>query len=138
MHPEMLTIRTVFGRQPLLEDTLRFARETTPLPGWMNGMPTYSLWWLLIVWDWYWYTGSRTFLEENRDYALVLIRQITDLIRADGSDTLPGYFLDWPSHERAEEKDGSRALLSMALEAYMLLFRTAVSRSAGIITRMRM
>lgn len=117
MHPEMLTIRTVFGRQPLLEDTLRFARETTPLPGWMNGMPTYSLWWLLIVWDWYWYTGSRTFLEENRDYALVLIRQITDLIRADGSDTLPGYFLDWPSHERAEEKDGSRALLSLALEA---------------------
>lgn len=117
MHPEMLTIRTVFGRQPLLEDTLRFTRETTPLPGWMNGMPTYSLWWLLIVYDWYWYTGSREFLEEQREYVLGLIPQLTGAVNDDGSDTLPDYFLDWPSHGRPEERDGSRALLAQALAA---------------------
>lgn len=115
MHPEMLTIRTVFGRLPLLEDTLRFTRETTPLPGWMNGMPTYSLWWLLIVYDWYWYTGSREFLEEQREYVLGLIPQLTGAVNDDGSDTLPGYFLDWPSCGKPEERDGSRALLAQAL-----------------------
>lgn len=117
MHPEMLTIRTVFGPQPLLEETLRFARETTPLPGWMNGMPTYSLWWLLIVYDWYWYTGSRDFLEEQRDYVRGLTAQLTGMVDDDGSDTLPGYFLDWPSCGRPEEADGSRALLAQALAA---------------------
>ena len=117
LHPEMLTVRTVFGPQPLLADTLRFSRETTPLPGWMNNMPTYSLWWLRILYDWYWYTGSRAFLTEHRDYALALIRQILAVVHDDGRDALPDYFLDWPSHERPEEKDSSRALLAQALDA---------------------
>ncbi|MGN0492162.1 MAG: alpha-L-rhamnosidase C-terminal domain-containing protein [Acutalibacteraceae bacterium] len=115
MHPEMLAIRTVFGRQKVLEDTIRFIRDITPLPGWMNGFPTYSLWWIIILYDWYFYTGDDAFLSENRAYLTGLISQITELIDEDGTDHLPGYFLDWPSHELPQEIDGSRALLAQAL-----------------------
>ena len=116
MHPEMLTVRTVFGRQKVFEDSLRFMRDRTPLPGWMNGMPTYSLWWIIMLRDWYMYTGDRDFLAENREYAVGLSRQIAALTEPDGEDHLPSYFLDWPCHGKPQEKEGSRSLLALALK----------------------
>lgn len=70
MHPEMLTVRTVFGDIPLMAQTLEYIKNATPLPEWMNGFPTYSLWWLIIVRDWYLYTGSAEFLKENAEFIL--------------------------------------------------------------------
>ncbi len=117
MHPEMLTVRTVFGADPIIEKSLRFMRNTTPLPRWMNGMPTYSLWWLHILYDWYLYSGNSDFLEENRDYALSLINIVTELVNEDGSDNLPSYFIDWPCNETPAGISGSRALLALTLES---------------------
>ena len=85
MHPETLTIRTVFGALPLVEESLEFVRDQTPLPGWMNGLPAYSMWWLIILWDWYFYTGDGAFLARQRTYALALIRQLAGLVEEDGS-----------------------------------------------------
>ncbi len=115
MHPEMLTVRTVFGPQKVFEESLNFMRDETPISGWMNGMPAYSLWWLVMAWDWYFYTGSREFLNENREYALALMAKICGLVDGAGEDRLPDYFLDWPSHDRPWEKAGTRALMALAL-----------------------
>lgn len=116
MHPEMLTVRTVFGCHPIIESSLNFARETTPLPEWMNGMPTYSLWWLCILYDWYFYSGNNEFLCENKNYAVDLIKIVCNLVNTDGSDNLPSYFLDWPCNNKPQGKSGSLALLAIALE----------------------
>jgi len=121
MHPEMLTVRTVFGNHDIIPSSLRFMREQTPLPSWMNGMPTYSLWWLLILRDWYFYSGNRDFLEENREYAVALCKIISELINDDGTDNLPSYFLDWPCNNKPQSESGSRALLCLALEAALNL-----------------
>ena len=115
MHPEMLTVRTVFGPHSIIEKSLRFMRNSTPLPAWMNGMPTYSLWWLHILYDWYLYTGDEEFLNENRDYALRLIEIICKLVNEDGSDNIPSYFIDWPCNGKKAGVSGSRALLAMTL-----------------------
>ena len=115
MHPEMLTVRTVFGPHSIIEKSLRFMRNSTPLPAWMNGMPTYSLWWLHILYDWYLYTGDEEFLNENRDYALRLIEIICKLVNEDGSDNIPSYFIDWPCNGKKAGISGSRALLAMTL-----------------------
>lgn len=117
MHPEMLTIRSVFGADPTIGEGLTFVRDQTPLPGWMCGIPSYSLWWLIILYDWYLYTGEETFLAQHKQYALQLIQQILACVHADGSDTLPSYFLDWPTSETPAARDGVRALLARALDA---------------------
>lgn len=116
MHPEMLAVKTIFGNNKIIDDSLNFMRETTPLPKWMNGMPTYSLWWLIILWDWYFYTGNENFINGNKDYALKLIKTVTELINDDGSDNLPSYFLDWPCNGKKAGISGSRALLAYCLE----------------------
>lgn len=117
MHPEMLTVRSVFGVHPIIEESLRFMRNQTPLPCWMNGMPTYSLWWLHILYDWYNYSGNDDFLQENKDYALSLISIIINLVNEDGTDNIPSYFLDWPCNEKPQSISGSRALLALTLES---------------------
>lgn len=117
MHPEMLTVKSVFGNIPLMAETLSFIRNATPLPGWMNYYPTYSLWWLIIVRDWYFYTGDETFLNENKEYIISLTKQIIDTVNDDGSDSLKTYFLDWPTNETEAGVQGSRALLVLSLEA---------------------
>lgn len=115
MHPEMLTVKTVFGPHKIIDKSLNFMKESTPLPGWMNGMPTYSLWWLIILIDWYFYTGNKELLEKNKDYSLKLIKQIISHINNDGSDFLPSYFLDWPCNNKPESVTGSRALIALCL-----------------------
>ena len=117
MHPEMLTVKSVFGNIPLMAETLSFIRNATPLPGWMNYYPTYSLWWLIIVRDWYFYTGEENLLNENKEYILGLTKQVIDTVNSDGSDNLKTYFLDWPTNETEAGVQGSRALLVMALDA---------------------
>lgn len=123
MHPEMLTIRTVFGNIPLMAETLDFIKNATPLPNSMNNMPTYSMWWMIIVRDWYFYTGDKEFLENNSQYILSLSKQICSLVSDDGSDSIGGYFLDWPTNGTKAGEYGSRALLVLALNAAAELSR---------------
>ena len=121
MHPEVLAIRSVFGQIPAVERSMNFIRDNTPLPNWMNTYPTYSAWWLIILHDWYQYSGNMGFLEENRSYAIALMKQLAAHIGDDGSDSLSRYFLDWPCHDKPAEKDGSRAVIAISMTAAMKL-----------------
>ena len=58
LHPEVRTALAVFGDNEALSRGLDFARDETPLPGWMNGMCSYSLWWVLIHRDYYKHRGD--------------------------------------------------------------------------------
>ena len=116
MHPEMLTVRSVFGPLDIIAKSLDFARDQAPLPLYMNGMASYSLWWLIIVWDWYFYTGDIDFLKSEGEYARSLLKQLCGKVGEDGGDCLESYFLDWPTHQKPiSEKSGVRALLKIAL-----------------------
>jgi hypothetical protein len=57
-----MTISNVFGYNEVVPESLDLARDSTPLPGWMNGMYPYSMWWVLAERDWYWYNGDKEYL----------------------------------------------------------------------------
>lgn len=116
-HPEMLTIRSLFGQCKVLDDSLRFAKNHAPLPQFMNGMPSYSLWWLLILHDYYMAAGDKKFLNENKKYAMALAKHMAGFIHEDGSHELPDYFLDWPTRYTPAAKAGVHGLLILTMEA---------------------
>ncbi len=116
MMPESMTVRNLFGAIPLVEESLDFVREQTPLPGWMNHFPSYSMWWILILWDWYMASGNQDFLQKNRDYALGLLNNLCALVQDDGTDSLDAFFLDWPTADTKAAVSGVRALLRMTLD----------------------
>lgn len=125
MHPEVHTIMSVFDDTEVVENTLDLAVEQYPLPQWLNGMSSYSLWYLIIQRDWYMHNGNLDFLKKHKDYIVGLVNQINERIDADGNEDMnPGKkssmnrFLDWQSspNEKGVEA-GYRALMSWALAA---------------------
>jgi len=123
MHPEVATINYVFGANPIVPATLEYANFMYPLPGWMNGMSNYSLWWIVIQHDWYMHHGDLNFLKTQKDYLTGLVRQILAKVKEDGSADLSGFpFLDWPaSPNAAGVKAGTHALIVWALQDAIVL-----------------
>lgn len=115
-HPEMLTIQSVFGRLKIFEDSIDEARDAYPLPEWINTMPSYSLWWMIIVHDQYVYTGDLGYLKDNEAYLTGITEQVTKCVDNNGGLHLPSYFIDWPNHDTPSEKDGVKALCVLALK----------------------
>ena len=100
MHPEVMTINTVFGNNEVVPKSLDLARDLTPLPNWMNGISSYSLWWILIQRDWYYYQGNLEYLKKQQDYLTGLLHYLATKIDNNGKEILDGNrFLDWPSSE---------------------------------------
>ena len=131
-HPEMLTTQAVFGRLQVFEDSIDEARDAYPLPQWINGMPSYSLWWMIILHDQYVYTGDRDYLTANREYLTGITKQVTACVDMDGELDLPSYFIDWPNHNTPAEKNGVKALCAIALEkAAALLTLLGDTEDAG-------
>ncbi|TLS52353.1 alpha-L-rhamnosidase [Paenibacillus antri] len=118
MHPETSTIQAVFGNHEVVPLSLDFSRDETPLPGWMNGFPSYSMWWILIHRDWYRQSGDMDYLLEQKSYLLGLLAALIGHVRDDGTHDAPSAFLDWPtSPNRAGVEAGVHALFVLALQA---------------------
>ena len=119
VHPEVMTINNVFGDQEVVRKSLDFGRDTTPLPGWMNGMSSYSLWWIITHKDFYLYNGDINYLKEQQPYMTALIKHIITKIDKDGKENLDGgRFLDWPTSENPDViHSGLQALTLMTMQA---------------------
>ncbi|TWU40631.1 alpha-L-rhamnosidase-related protein [Novipirellula artificiosorum] len=119
MHPETMTIFSVFGANPIIPKSLDLSRRQTPLPKWMNGISSYSMWWVLIHGEWFKFTGDRDYLAEQKEYLLPLLDQLCQCVDEQGKENLPeGRFLDWPSKANQQATHaGLHALLIMTLES---------------------
>ena len=119
VHPEVMTINNVFGDQEVVRKSLDFGRDTTPLPGWMNGMSSYSLWWIISHRDFHLYNGDLDYLKEQQEYLTELIEQIVTKIDSDGKEKLDGgRFLDWPTSENPDViHSGLQALMIITMDA---------------------
>jgi alpha-L-rhamnosidase len=98
LHPEVASIHAVFGHNEAVPRSLDLLKKQTPLPGWMNGISSYSLWWVILHRDMYIQHGDLEYLKEQEDYLAELTRQIASNIE-NGIERLDGWrFLDWPSN----------------------------------------
>ncbi|ADQ17461.1 alpha-L-rhamnosidase [Leadbetterella byssophila DSM 17132] len=119
LHPEVSTVMAVFGDLEVVKKSLDLARKTTPLPEWMNGISTYSMWWLIIQRDWFRQYGDLTYLKEQEDYLKSLLKHLMNKVDADGREKLDGNrFLDWPTSNNKRAVDvGLQAMMIWTLEA---------------------
>lgn len=125
LHPEAMVTATVFGRLDVVEKSLDLLRDRTGLPGWMNGISSYSLWWVLIHKDWYMLYGDRHYLSAQLAYLAPLLGQILACMDEEGHENLSGYrFLEWPTSGDPDAiSAGLQALVLLTLEAGAFLCR---------------
>lgn len=118
MHPEVMTINTVFGKNEVVAKSLDQARDITPLPGWMNGISAYSMWWVLIHRDLYKNQGDLEYLRKQQKYLMALLDQLMAKTKDNKEDLDGTRFLDWPSSENPKGiHAGLHAMMIMTLEA---------------------
>lgn len=118
MHPEVSTIMAVFGYNEVVDKSINLACEQFPLPQWLNGMSAYSMWYLIIQYEWYMHNGNLDYLRKHRGYITGLIDRIDGCVDEEGNENLAkSRFLDWPSTpNEAGVEAGYRALLGWALD----------------------
>ncbi|MBE6928860.1 MAG: alpha-L-rhamnosidase [Ruminococcaceae bacterium] len=98
MGPEVSTILAVFGKADVVEKSMDFARDFTPLPGYINNIESYSLWWIRNHADWYRHWGDIAYLRQQQDYLRELTKLLCGLIDEDGRIRLENPpFIEWPS-----------------------------------------
>ncbi|MBN2138105.1 MAG: hypothetical protein JW720_09875 [Sedimentisphaerales bacterium] len=119
MHPETMTIWSVFGDVDVVTKSLDLIREETPLPKWMNGISSYSMWWVLIQYGQYMHSGDLGYLEQQRRYLAGLLAELARCVDDSGRETLTGWrFLDWPTAENEPAiHAGLQSLAVMTLTA---------------------
>ncbi len=133
MHPETMVASAVFGDVDVIPKSLDFVRDRTPLPGWMNGISSYSLWWILVQQSWYQHHGNLDYLREQRSYLFALLDLLQGQIADSGSERLgDARFLDWPSSgDPSAVHAGLHALLAMAFQAGAALCDVLEDQRAG-------
>ena len=116
-HPETMTILNVFGAASILPESLDYMAATTPPEKWMHGMPTYTLWWIRNLAEWYRYTGDAEYVRRHADYLEKTFGHVLTGVK-DGQ-WRAGNFLDWPTRHNDEAAwAGSQGLaLDAAREA---------------------
>lgn len=141
MHPEVSTIMAVFGYNDVVDKSIDLACEQFPLPQWLNGMSAYSMWYLIIQYEWYMHNGNIDYLKKHRAYITGLIDRINACVDEEGNENLSASrFLDWPSTPNvAGVEAGYRALLCWALsdggKLCRLLGETSYADTCSAIVR---
>jgi len=119
MYPEVMTILSVFGDDEVVPKSLNVIRDITQLPNWMNGMCSYSMWWILINYQWYMNSGDLAYLRSNQDYLFNLLDLLQTKIDPKGKEVLDGggRFLDWPTSPNTEAiHAGLQSMMVMCFE----------------------
>jgi len=124
LHPEALALFTLYGRSKELEASIDFLRKGHKLPSYMNNFPTYSLWWMAVVSDYYFNDKSNvSFTKKQLPYIEKLVEQYDNVIKDDGDLNFPQYFVDWPTVDSKDVLAGSRAIAIIGINKAKALLK---------------
>lgn len=109
LYPEMRAARSLYADVPEITSCLDFAMEETPLPNWMAGIQTYSVWWLIILCEEYTASGDKEAFVKYLPYVRGLLLQIANYVAENGETSFGWNFIDWPTNcedgDKIKEQD---------------------------------
>ena len=119
-HPETMSILAVFGAASVLPESLSYMAATTSTRAWMDTMPTYTLWWIRNLAEWYRYTGDLDYVKKHADYLVKTFDHVRTGMKK--GEWRAGNFLDWPTnHNGPGAWAGTQALALMAARDTVVL-----------------
>lgn len=123
MHPSASTVYAVFGDYICVRNSLDLIKQETQRGEWMNGIPTYSLWWIINQYERYMRVGDLDYLKEQRTFLLELSETVIKWI--DGGfcgKNKDNLFVDWSSVGQSCEIEGVKSIACIALKCLKIIF----------------
>ncbi len=130
MQPEVLAITDIFGADECVEEAIEESVAKNPLPCWFGNIPTYSFWFIQILYDYYLKVENREFVLKYLPYVEGILEQLDTCVTEEGYidytrssiDARNGYFLDWPTNGTKDAKAGNRFMFLYVLENLKKLY----------------
>jgi hypothetical protein len=97
----MRSAQCLYSAVPETLNSLVFTKENTPLPQWMNGIPSYSLWWIINLHGEYQNNGDLQMVKGFVEYLKGIVAQVAEYVNDDGTTSFGFNFIDWPSLDPA-------------------------------------
>ena len=139
MAPEVLALTALYGKMQCIERSLDFVKDQTPLPGWMNGYPMYSMWWIITLSIYYEKTDARSYIKKQIEYLSALLHQMNACVMDDGTLNYPSYFVDWQTCGTPAAVEGARAINIIAAKAAIMIlneFHADTSVAEELLTKL--
>ena len=125
LHQEIVLASYLYGDVENITNSLTFLKEETPPTEWINGIPTYSAWWVINLCDYCGLSGNKAYFRENREYALAVMENINSCIDDSGEmdfskapSAMP-FFLDWPTFQTPDARIGTASLFVYMAKKYL-------------------
>lgn len=114
--PEVMALSSIYGRVTVVERSLDLAVKLAPMPKFMNGIYTYSMWWVIILADHYKEFKCKAYVKKHMRYLTNLLNLFDGLVDENGDlNREIRYLVDWPTKDSADELVGVRAIFLIAL-----------------------
>ena len=125
MHPELRGMFCAYSDYSLARKSLEYMIKNTPIDKPMNGIWTYSCWFIICLYDYYMASMDKEFLLEYKDYIQGVVENYAQFVGDDGAEIIPDWkFLDWPNEDNPQSKHaGIQALLIWMLESGAKIFK---------------
>lgn len=122
IYPELLSLENLTADLTCVKNSLDFVKAQTPATDWMCGIPMYSMWWIIILREYFRRTGDVAYVQGQIEYTKELLVSLANNIADDGTTHYPYNFVDWPTQGKEDEVAGVHMLNELALEAVTELF----------------
>ncbi len=120
--PEVMALSAIYGRTSVIERSLDLSKKIAPLPKFMNSIYTYSMWWLIVLADYYKEFKCTAYIKKQLNYLIGLIDVFDGMIDKEGNlNTETRYLVDWPTKDSVDEMVGVRAICLMGINAAIYL-----------------
>lgn len=121
--PEVMALTSIYGKLSVVERSLDLVKKEAPLPKFMNAIYTYSMWWVIVLADYYKEFGCKEYLSKQMKYMQKLIERFNELVDENGDlEKEIRYLVDWPTKDTVDELTGVRAIFLMAINGALYLF----------------
>ncbi len=127
-HPETMAILNVFGAASILPESLDYMKATTKPDRWMHGMPTYTLWWIRNLAEWYRFTGDAEYVKKHADYLDKTFDHVCTGMK--NGEWRAGNFLDWPTMHNSEAGTAGAQGLALVTARETVFLAEAIGRKA--------
>ena len=135
--PEVMALTAIYGRLPIIERSLDLAKKLAPLPKFMNAIYTYSMWWLIILADYYKEFNCKAYIKKHLSYIKKLLKVMDGLVDEEGNlNKEIRSLVDWPTKDSPDEPVGVRIIFLMAMNSAEVLLK-AFELPTDIIEQIR-
>ncbi len=122
LNTEILTLAYQYGMIPNVKNCLEILRAESRADRWMNGIPSYSVWWILNLVDYYLFSDDAQFVRESVPFVNEILRDLdgcidensVDFSRA-GKYSEMEFFFDWPTYETRDAIVGTMLLIDYTM-----------------------